>query len=123
MQIYIQKISSSIESSIRTKQLILEDQAMITSIEEVVKIIVNAFQNGNTVYWCDNEGTASDAKHLAAELSSRFYFDRHSLPSEALHVNGSYITDVANDYVYENIYSRYISSCAKKGDVLVGISV
>lgn len=122
MQTDIQQITTRIESSIRTKKDILANQELLSAIQEVVEVLVECFRDGNTVYWCGNGGSASDAQHLAAELSGRFYFDRPSLPSEALHVNGSYITAVANDYGYENIYSRYISGCAKKGDVLVGIS-
>ena len=67
-------------------------------------------------------GSAADAQHLAAELSGRFYYDRPPLNAEALHVNTSYLTAVANDYSYDMIYARMIEASAKKGDVLVGIS-
>ena len=79
-------------------------------------------KNGNTIWWCGNGGSAADAQHLAAELSGRFYFDREPLSSEALHVNTSYLTAVANDYSYDVIYSRYLKGCGKKGDMLIGIS-
>jgi D-sedoheptulose 7-phosphate isomerase len=55
-------------------------------------------------------------------LSGRFYFDRPPLDAEALHVNGSYITAVANDYSYDVIYERMVQAQGKPGDVLVGIS-
>lgn len=116
------KIQEVIQSSISIKERILSSEEFQLFIVNSVDTLINSFQNGNTVYWCGNGGSASDAQHLAAELSGRFYFDRPSLPSEALHVNSSYITAVANDYGYENIYSRYISGCGKKGDILVGIS-
>jgi len=59
---------------------------------------------------------------LAAELSGRFYFDREPLNSEALHVNTSYITAVANDYSYDQVYERLIRAKGRKGDVLIGLS-
>ena len=72
--------------------------------------------------FCGNGGSASDAQHLAAEFSGRFYTDRDALPAEALHCNTSYITAVANDYSYDVIYSRLIKGIGKPGDVLVGLS-
>ena len=69
-----------------------------------------------------NGGSAADAQHLAAELSGRFYYDRPPLFSEALHVNTSYITAVANDYSYDIIYSRLVEAMGKKGDILIGLS-
>src|SRR5206468_1903660 len=74
------------------------------------------------VYFCGNGGSAADAQHLAAELSGRFYVDRDALPSEALHVNTSYLTAVANDYHFDVIYARLIKGIGEKGDVLVGLS-
>src|SRR5690606_5044450 len=74
------------------------------------------------VLFCGNGGSAADAQHLAAELSGRFYFDRDPLPAEALHVNTSYLTAVANDYSYEEIYARLVKGMGHPGDVLVAIS-
>jgi D-sedoheptulose 7-phosphate isomerase len=117
-----QKISSIINESIKVKQTLLADVDLIAQINTVVKVITTAFQNGNTVYFAGNGGSAADAQHLAAEFSGRFYKDRKALPSEALHCNTSYLTAVANDYSYDIIYARLIEGIAKPGDVLVGIS-
>ena len=89
---------------------------------DCVNVIVNAFEKGNKVLFCGNGGSASDAQHLAAEFSGRFYTDRDALPAEALHCNTSYITAVANDYSYDVIYSRLIKGIGNPGDVLVGLS-
>jgi D-sedoheptulose 7-phosphate isomerase len=72
--------------------------------------------------FCGNGGSAADAQHLAAEFSGRFYYDRPPLPSEALHANTSYLTAVANDYSFEEVYSRMIRGVGKEGDILIGIS-
>jgi D-sedoheptulose 7-phosphate isomerase len=117
-----QKISSIINESIKVKQILLGDLSLIAQIDTVVKVITTAFQNGNSVFFAGNGGSAADAQHLAAEFSGRFYKDRNALPSEALHCNTSYLTAVANDYSYEVIYARLIEGITKPGDVLVGIS-
>ncbi len=117
-----QKISSIINESIKVKKTLLGDINLIAQIDTVVKVITTAFQNGNSVYFAGNGGSAADAQHLAAEFSGRFYKDRKALPSEALHCNTSYLTAVANDYSYEVIYARLIEGITKPGDVLVGIS-
>lgn len=117
-----QKISSIINESIKVKQALMVDAYLIAQIDTVVKVITTAFQNGNSVYFAGNGGSAADAQHLAAEFSGRFYKDRKALPSEALHCNTSYLTAVANDYSYEVIYARLIEGITKPGDVLVGIS-
>jgi D-sedoheptulose 7-phosphate isomerase len=117
-----QKITSIINESIKVKQALLSDVNLIAQIDTVVKVITTAFQNGNSVYFAGNGGSAADAQHLAAEFSGRFYKDRKALPSEALHCNTSYLTAVANDYSYEVIYARLIEGITKPGDVLVGLS-
>ncbi len=118
----IPKIKSIINASIDVKKSILTDDSLIQTIEEVVKVITLAFQNGNKVLFCGNGGSAADAQHLAAEFSGRFYKDRKALPSEALHCNSSYLTAVANDYSYDVIYSRLVEGICVDGDVLIGLS-
>jgi len=115
-------IRKIIESSVNVKQRLLASDEVIKTIEKVVGEIVMCYGNGGKVLFCGNGGSAADAQHMAAELSGRFYFDRKPLAAEALHVNTSYITAVANDYSYDEIYSRYIDGIGKAGDVLIGIS-
>ena len=115
-------IIRSIEQSINTKQAILRNAELIERIEAVADVMVQALKDGKRILWCGNGGSASDAQHLAAELSGRFYYDRPPLNSEAMHCNTSYLTAVANDYGYDLIYSRMIDGACKPGDVLVGIS-
>jgi D-sedoheptulose 7-phosphate isomerase len=91
-------------------------------ISDSVELISNTFKKGNKVFFCGNGGSAADAQHLAAEFSGRFYKDRRSLPSEALHCNTSYLTAVGNDYSFDLIYSRLLEGIATKGDVLIGIT-
>jgi D-sedoheptulose 7-phosphate isomerase len=118
----MEKIKNIIQASIDTKQQILQDEVLITTIEKVVEVITAAFKKGNRVYFCGNGGSAADAQHLAAEFSGRFYTDRKALPAEALHCNTSYLTAVANDYGYDVVYSRMIDGIGEKGDVVIGLS-
>ena len=115
-------IKKLIADSIATKQLVLEDQPLLAAIENAAKACIEAFKNDKKVLFCGNGGSAADAQHIAAELSGRFYTDRPPLYSEALHVNSSYMTAVANDYSYDVVYSRMVEACGRKGDVLVGIT-
>jgi D-sedoheptulose 7-phosphate isomerase len=118
----MKKIKEIIGSSIETKQKLLADEGLLKKICDTVDEIVNAFRNGSRVYFCGNGGSAADAQHLAAEFSGRFYKDRKALPAEALHCNTSYLTAVANDYSFDDIYSRLIDGIGKAGDILVGLS-
>ena len=118
----IDHIKKIISASISVKQKLLLDEKMLKTTHEVVEVIVKAFKSGNRVYFAGNGGSAADAQHLAAEFSGRFYTDRLALPAEALHCNTSYLTAVANDYSYDEIYARLIRGIAHPGDVLVGLS-
>ncbi|HEY5370201.1 MAG TPA: D-sedoheptulose 7-phosphate isomerase [Hanamia sp.] len=118
----MQKIKDIIQASINVKTKILSDEKLLHTVNECVAVMVKAFESGNKVLFCGNGGSASDAQHLAAEFSGRFYTDRDALPAEALHCNTSYLTAVANDYSYDVIYSRLIKGIGKPGDVLVGLS-
>ncbi|MFC2087204.1 SIS domain-containing protein [Bacteroidota bacterium] len=115
-------ISERISESIQILNDISNDQKLLEKINQVVSVLINCFNQNKKVLFCGNGGSASDAQHLAAELSGRFYLDRKPLPAEALHVNTSYITAVANDYSFDEIYSRYITGFGQEGDVLVGLS-
>ena len=116
------RIKSSIKSSVENHTRVLNDSNLQINIERIVTNSIEAFKNDKKILFCGNGGSASDAQHIASELSGRFYKDRPPLYAEALHVNSSYLTAVANDYGYEETYARMIEASGRKGDVLVGIS-
>jgi len=115
-------IKSIIQSSLDLKTKVLNDPEIHQTIEKIVKQIVHCYENGGKVLLCGNGGSAADAQHIAAELSGRFYFDRHPLYAEALHVNSSYITAVANDYGYDEVFARLVLAMGKENDILIGLS-
>jgi D-sedoheptulose 7-phosphate isomerase len=116
------RIIESIKESIEVKQKLLTNSVTISDIRKIAVACTNAFSRGNKVLFCGNGGSAADAQHLAAEFSGRYYYDRPPLPSEALHVNSSFLTAVANDYSYDEVYARLIKGIGKEGDVLIGLS-
>ena len=116
------RIKQAIQQSIELKQKILNNNSLLDIIKQVTDECIKALQNDGKILFCGNGGSAADAQHLAAELSGRFYYDREPLFAEALHVNTSYLTAVANDYSYDEIFSRMVKAKGRKGDVLIGIS-
>ena len=118
----IDLLKSRIQASIDLKTSLLSNEIILNTVESVVNEIVNCYKKDGKVLWAGNGGSAADSQHLAAELSGRFYYDRPPLFSEALHVNTSYTTAVANDYSYDVIYSRLTQAMGRKGDVLIGLS-
>ena len=118
----ITRLKEVIKEAIALKEKVFSNEEMLVNIDKIVKEIVNCFENKGKVLFCGNGGSAADAQHLAAEFSGRFYFDRTPLDSEALHVNTSYITAVANDYSYSEIYARLVKAKGNKSDVLIGLS-
>ncbi len=116
------QITKAIHNSISVKQQILQDTELIDRIALIVSQMVKTLKNGGKIHFCGNGGSAADAQHLAAELSGRFYFDREPLNAEALHCNTSYLTAVANDYGYDEVYARLLKGTARNGDLLVALS-
>lgn len=117
-----QEFQKVIEASIQVKQLILNDAQLLTTLNNITEACIKAFKNDNKLLFCGNGGSAADAQHLAAEFTGRFYTDREPLFAEALHTNTSYLTAVANDYSYDEVFSRLLKGMGRKGDILFGIS-
>lgn len=115
-------IEQNIGASLVLKKKILEDKALLEKAQVIANKMIRAFRDKKKVLFCGNGGSAADAQHLAAELSGKYYIDRPPLPSEALHVNTSYLTAVANDYSFDRIYERMIEAIGTEGDLLVGLS-
>ncbi len=115
-------IREKIAESIKTKQLIYNDEVLLAKIMQVAERSVEAFKSGNKVILAGNGGSAADAQHIAAEFVSRFEFDRPGLPSISLTTDTSMLTAIGNDYGYEMLFSRQLEANAKAGDIFIGIS-
>ena len=91
-------------------------------LNQLVKIVVNAFKGGNKVLLFGNGGSAADAQHIAAEFVNRFLIERPPLPAIALTTDTSILTSISNDYGYVDSFSKQIKALGKEGDVAIGIS-
>jgi D-sedoheptulose 7-phosphate isomerase len=115
-----QLIESEFEASIRTKRETLG--VLKEKIAEAARACIESVQNGGTIFWAGNGGSAADAQHMAAELVGRFKRERRAIKSIALTTNTSNLTAIGNDYGYEFTFDRQLEAFAKAGDVLFAIS-
>lgn len=115
-------VKRALQESIELKSKVLKDKEMLLQLEVLAERMTASFKKNGKVYFCGNGGSAADAQHLAAELSGRYYYDRPPLAAEALHVNTSYLTAVANDYSYDEIYARLFIAFGQPADILIGLS-
>ena len=115
-------IIDRINKNIEIKENILRDNNMIKKIDLTSQIIISTYKSNKKVILFRNGGSAADAQHIAAELVNRLYFNRKSLPAEALTVNTSVLTAIGNDYSFDRIFSKQIEGIGKKGDIAIGIS-
>lgn len=111
-----------IQKSIAAKQTILEDEKMLQAIDSVCKIVEKAIREGKKVLLAGNGGSASDCNHLSTEFVSKFRIERNPHNSVSLTANNSLITAIANDYSFDNIFSRQVEALGEKGDVFFAFS-
>ncbi len=115
-------IKKNLQIAISLKQQLLEDKTLLARVDEMARLFIGCFNDGGKVLFCGNGGSAADAQHLASELSGKYYYDRPPLFAAALHANTSHLTAVANDYSYDDVFSRLTEAMGREGDVLVGLS-
>jgi len=115
-------IEQCIKESIEVKKRLLANPDLLLGIANLSMKAAEVLKNKGRILLCGNGGSAADAQHIAAELSGRFMLDRDSLDAEALHVNSSYLTSVANDYSFDEVYARLVRAKGRVGDMLIAIS-
>lgn len=114
------KIIKAFEDSIAVKEKFVRGYAPL--IEEVSKIIAEAFNEGKKLIIFGNGGSACDASHIAAEFVNRFKRERPGLPAIALNTDMAVLTSIANDYDYSEIFARQVKTLAETGDIVIAIS-
>lgn len=115
-------IAQSFADAARTYAELAADTSIQSSLEAVVELVGQALAKGNKLLFAGNGGSAADCQHMAGEFVSRFMFDRNPLPAVALTTDTSILTAIANDYGYEQAFSRQVQGLAKAGDVLFAYS-
>ncbi|GLS82184.1 phosphoheptose isomerase [Paraferrimonas haliotis] len=116
----LERIKENFTESIQTK--IDASEALPEAIEKAAAMMVSCLLNGNKILTCGNGGSAGDAQHFSAELLNRFETERPSLPAIALTTDSSTITSIANDYSYDEIFSKQVRALGQPGDILLAIS-
>ena len=114
------RIRQHFSDSIQTK--ITAADTLIDVIADAGQLLVNCLLEGHKILSCGNGGSAADAQHFSSELLNRFEAERPSLPAMALTTDASTVTSIANDYSYEQIFSKQIKGLGQSGDVLLAIS-
>lgn len=96
--------------------------ALIPAIDEITTLAAGALLAGHTLYTAGNGGSAADALHLAEELIGRYRGNRRPLPAICLNADIGALTCIANDFGYDEVFSRQLAALGKPGDVLVVFS-
>ncbi|MBA0217848.1 D-sedoheptulose 7-phosphate isomerase [Pectobacterium brasiliense] len=118
---YQDLIRSELKEAAETLNNFLSDDANIQSIQHAAVLLANAFKAGGKVISCGNGGSHCDAMHFAEELTGRYRENRPGYPAIAIS-DPSHLSCVSNDFGYDFVFSRYVESLGREGDVLLGIS-
>ncbi|MCL6362487.1 D-sedoheptulose 7-phosphate isomerase [Pectobacterium polaris] len=118
---YQDLIRSELKEAAETLNNFLSDDANIQSIQNAAVLLANAFKAGGKVISCGNGGSHCDAMHFAEELTGRYRENRPGYPAIAIS-DPSHLSCVSNDFGYDFVFSRYVESLGREGDVLLGIS-
>ncbi len=114
------RVKQLFNDSIQTKNQAVE--LLAAPIAEAAELIVSRMMAGGKVLSCGNGGSAADAQHFSSEMLNRFERERPGLPAFALTTDSSTITSIANDYDYEEIFSKQVQALGQPGDLLLAIS-
>lgn len=115
-----QRVYSHFVASIEAKQKASE--VLPAAIAEAADKMVHCLLNGGKILTCGNGGSAGDAQHFSSELLNRFERERPPLPAIALTTDSSTLTSIANDYSYNEVFSKQVMALGNEGDILLAIS-
>jgi D-sedoheptulose 7-phosphate isomerase len=114
------RVSAQFAESVQLK---LEASRLLAApIARAADLLARTLKAGGKVLACGNGGSAADAQHFAAELLNRFEIERAPLAAIALTTDSSTLTSIANDYAYEQVFSKQLRGLGRRGDALLAIS-
>jgi D-sedoheptulose 7-phosphate isomerase len=116
----ISRIKQNFQDSISTKQISAD--LLAEPLSAAAQMITNCLLAGGKVLSCGNGGSAGDAQHFSSEMLNRFEMERPGLPAVALTTDSSTLTSIANDYSYDQVFSKQVSALGQHGDILLAIS-
>ncbi len=116
----IKRIAQHFEASAQLK--LSTAHVLAPAIADAARLMVNCLLADGKILVCGNGGSAADAQHFSAELLNRFEMERPGLACVAMTTDSSTLTSIANDYAFEQIFSKQVRALGRKGDVLLAIS-
>jgi D-sedoheptulose 7-phosphate isomerase len=114
------RVAAHFEESAKLK--LSASQSLAAPIVRAGLLLAEALESGGKILACGNGGSAADSQHFAAELLNRFERERAPLAAIALTTDTSTLTSIANDYAYEQVFSKQVRALGRRGDVLLAIS-
>jgi len=114
------RVNQLFQQSIATKQKAGEQLA--PAITKAARLMIDCLLGNGKIMSCGNGGSAGDSQHFSAEMLNRFEMERPGLPAIALTTDSSTLTSIANDYAFEQIFSKQVKALGQPGDVLLAIS-
>ncbi|HDU8494645.1 D-sedoheptulose 7-phosphate isomerase [Morganella morganii] len=118
---YQELIRGELTEAAATLDNFLKDENNIDAIRRAAVMLADSFKAGGKVMSCGNGGSHCDAMHFAEELTGRYRENRPGYPAIAIS-DVSHLSCVSNDFGYEYVFSRFVESVGREGDVLLGIS-
>tara|TARA_B100001564_G_C20654785_1_gene678622 strand:- start:1076 stop:1660 length:585 start_codon:yes stop_codon:yes gene_type:complete len=112
-------IKLSLDKSAMENSKVSLDQDFILSLNKASNMLIETFNNNGKILLAGNGGSAADCQHIAAEYMGKLNFDRDPLPAISLTANTSNLTCIANDYGYDEIFTRQLKALACKDDSLI----
>lgn len=112
-------LDRQLDAHIRTAQ---DAQPLLEKVRSVGAVLIDAYENGGTLYTFGNGGSAADAQHFTGEVIGHYKRDRRPLPAVTLTTDATVSTCIANDYVFEDIFSRQVEALAGPGDVVAAFT-
>jgi D-sedoheptulose 7-phosphate isomerase len=116
----MERIRKALQESIWVKEAFVKECG--GALLQLAERIAEALTNDRKLLLCGNGGSAADAQHIAAEFVNRFVLERPPLPAVALTTDSSILTSIANDYSFDEVFSKQVKAIGQEGDVLLGIS-
>ena len=120
MSVLAERVKKHFQDSIQTKITAMD--LIADRVLEGGQLMVQALLGNNKILCCGNGGSACDAQHFSGEMLNRFECERPSLPAIALSADCSTITAIANDYHYNEVFSKQIKALGQPGDILLAIT-
>ncbi|MDN3517401.1 phosphoheptose isomerase [Aquisalimonas lutea] len=114
------RVIQHFHDSIRCKQMAMD--VLAPAVVSAGELMVQCLSSDGKILSCGNGGSAADAQHFSSELLNRFEMERPGLPAIALTTDSSTLTSIANDYAFEEIYSKQVRALGQSGDILLAIS-